>query len=522
MLAITASAADVYLVGSEFGWGANADYQFTANPDGKYVLNMTQDLAGQIKIISVDGTNTTWYGYTGNVNENGTYTLNSQDNLGITGICQNATLTWDDTTHQLTINGTWAQNDYNTVYLVGQIDGADWNTDVTTYPLTLKEGTENVWEGSYSFTSSVSRFKLKAGHNIFGTGGQDINVVLGQEYTASLSGDAFCVGEGDYTFTYVLDKNAEEGTLTVTGQVVYPETLYLATDADGDWTAATAFTKESNGIYTLKNVALNSNFFFTSIHQDPITDWDPVDANHYGPIVATAPAVGRLFDLAPNSNSFHYTNTSNLKFDVTVNLNTNKAEFALAEGSELTPATGPEHVYVLGTVEGQEWSSDNPFELTKMENTPAGNADFGGEITLIDNKGQCAFAIVTTKNSNWDIVNGQRYYHPGNLDSMISTDLAPNEREHINLDGPADAQSDITPGKYYIHVYFTPVTGNVPAYMTLKKIVEGDPTSVEGIEADNDVEAIYYNLQGIRVAEPTNGLYIRVKGDKVDKVIIRK
>lgn len=49
--------------------------------------------------------------------------------------------------------------------------------------------------------------------------------------------------------------------------------------------------------------------------------------------------------------------------------------------------------------------------------------------------------------------------------------------------------------------------------------------SVEGIETDAfdaDAPAEYYNLQGIRVAEPTTGLYIVRQGSKVSKQLIRK
>jgi hypothetical protein len=45
---------------------------------------------------------------------------------------------------------------------------------------------------------------------------------------------------------------------------------------------------------------------------------------------------------------------------------------------------------------------------------------------------------------------------------------------------------------------------------------------VEGIEADTfEGEATYYNLQGVKVANPENGLYIVKRGNKVSKEIIR-
>ncbi len=51
-------------------------------------------------------------------------------------------------------------------------------------------------------------------------------------------------------------------------------------------------------------------------------------------------------------------------------------------------------------------------------------------------------------------------------------------------------------------------------------IYEFNPSllGVESIEADIDSEVIYYNLQGIRVTEPGHGTYIRVSGNRADKV----
>lgn len=43
--------------------------------------------------------------------------------------------------------------------------------------------------------------------------------------------------------------------------------------------------------------------------------------------------------------------------------------------------------------------------------------------------------------------------------------------------------------------------------------------AVAGVEADENVAPVYYNLQGVRVANPENGLYIVVKGNKSSKVI---
>ena len=49
-------------------------------------------------------------------------------------------------------------------------------------------------------------------------------------------------------------------------------------------------------------------------------------------------------------------------------------------------------------------------------------------------------------------------------------------------------------------------------------------TGIDNITADNEEQAtdtVYYDLQGIRVANPANGIYIRVRGNKVEKVLVK-
>jgi hypothetical protein len=39
------------------------------------------------------------------------------------------------------------------------------------------------------------------------------------------------------------------------------------------------------------------------------------------------------------------------------------------------------------------------------------------------------------------------------------------------------------------------------------------------MEADGDVE--WFTLQGVRIAQPEDGIYIRRQGNKVEKVVVR-
>ena len=46
-------------------------------------------------------------------------------------------------------------------------------------------------------------------------------------------------------------------------------------------------------------------------------------------------------------------------------------------------------------------------------------------------------------------------------------------------------------------------------------------TGIEGINADNDAPVEYFNLNGMRVDNPTDGIFIRRQGSKVSKVVVK-
>ena len=48
-----------------------------------------------------------------------------------------------------------------------------------------------------------------------------------------------------------------------------------------------------------------------------------------------------------------------------------------------------------------------------------------------------------------------------------------------------------------------------------------NPAGVNEIIDSTDDREEYYNLQGVRVANPESGIYIRRCGDKVEKIIVK-
>ncbi len=53
-------------------------------------------------------------------------------------------------------------------------------------------------------------------------------------------------------------------------------------------------------------------------------------------------------------------------------------------------------------------------------------------------------------------------------------------------------------------------------------VIVNDTQDIEGLGIDEEnAPAVYYNLQGMQVANPTTGIYVRVQGSKVTKVLVK-
>ena len=56
-------------------------------------------------------------------------------------------------------------------------------------------------------------------------------------------------------------------------------------------------------------------------------------------------------------------------------------------------------------------------------------------------------------------------------------------------------------------------------YFTVK-VAKGETVGVNEVE-EAAAEAEYYTLDGVKVATPANGVYVKVTGDKAEKVVIK-
>ena len=53
-----------------------------------------------------------------------------------------------------------------------------------------------------------------------------------------------------------------------------------------------------------------------------------------------------------------------------------------------------------------------------------------------------------------------------------------------------------------------------------RSITISKTTGIDGIVAEENAPVEYYNLQGIRVENPANGIFIRRQGNKTTKVAL--
>lgn len=65
-------------------------------------------------------------------------------------------------------------------------------------------------------------------------------------------------------------------------------------------------------------------------------------------------------------------------------------------------------------------------------------------------------------------------------------------------------------------------TGAIENACTIKNVGNAELSGIESVTNDNsDAPVEYFNLQGLRVNEPSNGIFIRRQGNKVSKVLVK-
>lgn len=178
-------------------------------------------------------------------------------------------------------------------------------------------------------------------------------------------------------------------------------------------------------------------------------------------------------------------------------------------GDEPEPATTPEQLYLNGAIVG--WAEPSEANADKfadyiLAETEKGSGIYTGEFEF-EAKDNNSFRFYS-KLDGWD----NSSIGASQNDQQTAFTFTDNVYEgEIFIGGKGSWQlPDDFAGKVKMTVNLND--------KTVKFEAEQKQDSIESIEAES-ADAVYYNLQGVRVANPENGIFIKVAGKNVEKVI---
>lgn len=161
----------------------------------------------------------------------------------------------------------------------------------------------------------------------------------------------------------------------------------------------------------------------------------------------------------------------------------------------------PEHLYLVGAIEGSVWTPEATPEMTKD----------GNVFTLknVSMTGDSNFSFLTVLGSWSDLDNTTRY--GAATDGEVVTPGTP--ATIVKAQGNVGAFKLAEAGKYDFTVDFDTMTVDV---------VKLQEDAIETVDADSNAAVEYFTLQGVRVAEPAAGsIVICRRGTEVSKILVK-
>lgn len=168
----------------------------------------------------------------------------------------------------------------------------------------------------------------------------------------------------------------------------------------------------------------------------------------------------------------------------------------------------PAEIYLIGNLQSGSWNT-----ATSEPANSKNNGVYKWEnVTLTDaGDGNAYFSFVTTRGADWDEVNGSDRYGSATKDEPIT---AGNSSDvvlfPVNVNASSANSWSIMPGKY-----------DFTLDLSSMKLKVSTMLSTVAYELEEDEAPIYYNLQGVKIDSPGNGIYIVVRGNKISKEYIR-
>jgi hypothetical protein len=563
---------------------ALADYQLKQTSTGIYELDLTTtstpDLSGEFLIVSINGTSADW---NTKISKNGSkgivegtaYSYSTGgSNLALdssNSTIANAKITLNTTAKTITITGQSATNSFEVVYMVGDF-GDGWSTAITTYP--LEKTATDTYEGTYTISSTAANSDYFYTVPQCGTQtlqlSENVQPQSGNAYTLGSGTGAFEMTPGTYTFKVVADQAAESAVVTITSSstpVVADKTLYWD-NTDAKWAEVYAIVADDNGNKYDNGAAIDAaetsveNIWSVTVPGDytkvVFTDGNTNSSSSYTIVdnyVYSLTNSGSAYE-APKDYSSIYVNIKGV-FNTWTDNGVHPASNGISKHTNLAIGTsefkvmiwdGSEHWYSTGgAIATDQWVS---IAGDTTANMTISGAKEGEEFTVEYNveTNQIRVTSATPKDYTKLYVNIRGDFNSWKYDGVHPDEngLAICPAENVNTafkvvvyDPDTDADTYYSTGAELTAGQWTTITTNIDPGMTLPTTlqegavtlkfdcttgslyVEKDTSSVDAIIATENVPAVYYNLQGVRVSNPVNGLYIVVRGDKVAKELVK-
>lgn len=347
---------------------------------------------------------------------------------------------------------------------------------------------------------TATEFKIstaKGSWDTFNAGNLAVDAAITNGGTVNLSvnkdgGNIVLPWAGDWTITVAADfSTLTAATETPQPTPSYPDAVYLV-GYNGTWEPASPLEiAGENGVYTAEAVEFTNTEFKLSSTKGT---WDDFNANAMAIVNGAIVQIGIAANLTASNSNIAIAVAGT--YDVTIDLTNNTI---LLEGAVVYP----EEIYAIGNVNGLAWSTSEGVALAHL-----GDGVYEGAVT-VDNSGDGNgyFQFATTLGANWDAVNSGTRYGAWSNNEAIATGVATSMTN--NWAGGTQSWM-IVAGNYKMTVDIVNCTVTVTT-----------ATGIENVETvDTDAPAVYYNLQGVEVANPEQGnVYIVKRGSKVTKEV---
>ena len=189
---------------------------------------------------------------------------------------------------------------------------------------------------------------------------------------------------------------------------------------------------------------------------------------------------------------------------------------SIGEGSDIEVDNDPmpANFYIIGQANGNDWAYDTGVKMDKNETGFVATVEFAQVLPVARAQADpyAYFSFAKSLADSWDSLNvaGNRFAPAADMELIPDGSAATLEASS----NPAEAKAyTVMPGKYDVEIDWK------------NKKIQLRTAISSGVEAplcDAD-NAVYYNLQGERVASPVKGvIYIRVSNGKAVKLFINQ